>query len=177
MSAIQVPSVQFSFKSQKIDFYFNVTTVFRPVLFLWGWGWWWGYSSSGLAGRGGDAVVFEKNKMAADRWASFGVRVGSRRGSFKSAPGVEASCEAVGLVSLSHQPQFPGVLCIFRAHVLDVNLQRGGHGMRTRVEAWTTLLGDTNALTWQALRLSLISTWLVWEPTHIYTWGKEQFLR
>ena len=31
-------------------------------------------------------------------------------------------------------------------------------------------------LTWQALRLSLISTWLVWEPTHMYTWRKEQFV-
>lgn len=28
----------------------------------------------------------------------------------------------------------------------------------------------TNQLTWQALRLSLISTWLVWVPTHMYTW-------
>lgn len=33
-----------------------------------------------------------------------------------------------------------------------------------------------NTLTWQALRLSLISTWLVWEPTHMYTWRKERFV-
>lgn len=31
----------------------------------------------------------------------------------------------------------------------------------------------TNKLTWQALRLSLISTWLVWVPTHMYTWYKK----
>lgn len=33
-----------------------------------------------------------------------------------------------------------------------------------------------NTLTWQALRLSLISTWLVWEPTHMYTWREEQLV-
>lgn len=35
----------------------------------------------------------------------------------------------------------------------------------------------TNKLTWQALRLSLISTWLVWVPTHMYTWYEKTHRR
>lgn len=34
-------------------------------------------------------------------------------------------------------------------------------------------VGDAQKLTWQALRLSLISTWLVWVPTHMYTWWEK----
>lgn len=64
--------------------------------------------------------------------------MGLRGGRFESAPGVEASCEAVGLVSLSHQPQFPGVFCIFRAHVLDVNLQRRGREDTPGQPCWGT---------------------------------------
>lgn len=64
--------------------------------------------------------------------AFFCVRVDLRGGSFESTPGVEASCEAVGLVSLSDQAQFSGVFCVFRAHVLDVHLQRRGYGMWNR---------------------------------------------
>lgn len=30
-------------------------------------------------------------------------------------------------------------------------------------------LDDEPSFTWQAFRLSLISTWLVWVPTHMYT--------
>lgn len=32
---------------------------------------------------------------------------------------------------------------------------------------------DARNFTWQALRLSLISTWLVWVPTHMYTWWEK----
>lgn len=44
---------------------------------------------------------------------------------------MEAACEAVRLVSLPHQTQFPGLFGVFRAHVLDVNLQRGEEGRET----------------------------------------------
>lgn len=50
-------------------------------------------------------------------------------GSFESTPGVEATHEAVGLVSLPHQSQLPGVFSVLRAHVLDVNLGRRRRGM------------------------------------------------
>lgn len=55
-------------------------------------------------------------------FVSVSVRVCLRGGSFESPPGVEAACEAVGLVSLSHQSQLPGLFGLLRAHVLDVNL-------------------------------------------------------
>lgn len=109
-------------------------------------------------------------------------------GSFESPPGVEAACEAVRLVSLPHQTQLPGVFAVLSAHVLDVNLKRRRGWERVKVRCGdeiyksdtihlTQMNKHTNfslLLTWQALRLSLISTWLVWVPTHMYTWNKER---
>lgn len=46
----------------------------------------------------------------------------------EGAPGVEAAGEAVLLVPLPDQTQFPGVLQVLGAHVLDVNLQAEGSG-------------------------------------------------
>lgn len=102
------------------------------------------------------------------------------RWSFESAPSMEAACEAVRLIPLPHQPELPRVFRVLRAHVLDVNLgDRGEGGGRKRLEhKWSlnlffkTKQHSSFFLTWQALRLSLISTWLVWVPTHMYTWGR-----
>lgn len=78
---------------------------------------------------GGIKPLLVENYMAAntfDVFVSVSVCVCLGRGSFEGPPGVEAACEAVGLVSLPHQPQLPGVFSVLRAHVLDVNLERGG---------------------------------------------------
>lgn len=140
-----------------------------PVLFLHVWG-------GGVRSQLGLRMAAIVEHMG----ASFRMRVGLWGGSFESTPGVEASCEAVGLVSLSDQPQFSGVLCVFGAHVLDVNLRRRGRivdtGVRLEPPAGASPHRRTT-LTWQAFRLSLISTWLVWEPTHMYTWWRERLVR
>lgn len=78
------------------------------------------------------------------------MRVGLRGGSFEGTPGMEASCEAVGLVSLSDQAQFSGVFCVFRAHVLDVHLQRRGYGMWKRVQTWAIRQKRTNLTGFEA---------------------------
>lgn len=56
---------------------------------------------------------------------------------FESPPGVEAACETVGLISLPHQSQLPGVFSVFRAHVLDVNLKEDRErGSVSRMWIW-----------------------------------------
>lgn len=53
---------------------------------------------------------------------------------FEGSPGVEAAHEAVGLVSLPHQSQLPGVLGVFGAHVLDVDLEEDGRRSVTDID-------------------------------------------
>lgn len=68
-------------------------------------------------------------------------------GSFERSPGVEAAHEAVGLVSLPHQSQLPGVFGVLGAHVLDVNLER-----RRRIsKMWKCLTTGTHIYTQSAV--------------------------
>lgn len=142
-----------------------------------------GNQSSGEAGLGIDIIIIillVENYMAAnifDVSLSVSVHAHLWGGSFESTPGVEATHEAVGLVSLPHQSQLPGVFSVLRAHVLDVNLGRRRRRYNIKMFELKCAHRHKNqsfSLTWQALRLSLISTWLVWVPTHMYTWGENK---
>lgn len=82
---------------------------------------------------------------------------------------MEAAGKGMLLVALADQAQAAGMFVLFGAHMLDVHL-----GERTCVslgQAFQTIPAScsppSTQLTWQAFRLSLISTWLVWVPTHI----------
>ena len=91
------------------------------------------------------------------------------QGLAEGAPGVEAAGEGVLLVALAHEAQAAGPLVLLRAHVLDVHLggrQGVGEGSPSLGPSPRPSLGPS-LLTWQAFRLSLISTWLVWDPTHM----------
>lgn len=86
----------------------------------------------------------------------------------EGAPGVEAAGEGVLLVALADQAQAARPLVLFGAHVLDVHLG-GQTGMSPRSSQTPRpgLALPSSWRTWQAFRLSLISTWLVWVPTHM----------
>lgn len=90
------------------------------------------------------------------------------QGLAEDAPGMETSGESMLLVALTDKAQAAGMFVLFGSHVLDVYLvSRMCVSLRP-----LRLLGSASALpsiplTWQAFRLSFISTWLVWVPTHI----------
>lgn len=95
-----------------------------------------------------------------------------RWGFAEDTPGVEAAGEGPGLVAFPHQAQLAGPRGVLGAHVLDVDLGCGTRSEPTRNGretrgAMKAPEFSTQGLTWHALRLSLISTWLVWVPTHM----------
>lgn len=87
----------------------------------------------------------------------------------EGAPGMEAAGEGVLLVALADQAQAARPLVLFGSHVLDIHLADGmGRELRAVLADPGPGLGPPpTRLTWQAFRLSLISTWLVWVPTHM----------
>lgn len=90
------------------------------------------------------------------------------QGLAEGAPGVETSGEGMLLITLTDKAQAAGMLVLFGSHVLDVYLvSRMCVSLRPFRSLGAASALPSTQLTWQAFRLSLISTWLVWVPTHI----------
>lgn len=90
------------------------------------------------------------------------------QGLAEGAPGMETSSEGMLLVALTDKAQAARMLVLFGSHVLDVHLvSRTCVSLRPFRLLGSALALPSTPLTWQAFRLSLISTWLVWVPTHM----------